>query len=114
MGKNNTGSKRHWWADGVDMKEWVTVLITAIYAVVALILAIKIYCKKLTVIDNDFFWTLSWPVMVIVGFYFAEKIALSFGTAKLPRLPVPDRNNEDRKKKVEDEARVDNRNEYKV
>ncbi len=88
MGKDNKDRRGHWWVDGVDMKEWVTVIITSVYAIVALIFAAKVYNKKLTVIDNEFFWALSWPVMVIVGFYFAEKIALNFGSAKLPRFTI--------------------------
>lgn len=95
MDKDNKGKHGHWWADGVDMKEWVTVIITSVYAIVALIFAAKIYNKKLTVIDNEFFWTLSWPVMTIVGFYFAEKIALNFGNAKLPKFSIFNKDKED-------------------
>lgn len=86
MDKGNKDRRGHWWVDGVAMKEWVTVIITSVYAIVALIFAAKVYNKKLTVIDNEFFWTLSWPVMVIVGFYFAEKIALGFGGGRLPKF----------------------------
>ena len=71
--------KKHWWANGVNMKEWITFVLICIYAAVAIIIAAKLYNKQLVDQDNEFFWILSWPVMVIVGFYFAEKIALNFG-----------------------------------
>jgi hypothetical protein len=112
MGKDNKDRRGHWWVDGVDMKEWVTVIITSVYAIVALIFATKAYNKKLTVIDNDFFWTLSWPVMVIVGFYFAEKIALGFGSAKLPRFTVKSSNGDGGDGNNDVQDRVDTNTEH--
>lgn len=85
------GEKKHWWSDGISIKEWLTFTLVLVYAAVALILAMKIYNKVLTAQDNEFFWILSWPVMVITGFYFAEKIALGFGTARLPRFTITSR-----------------------
>lgn len=89
--------KKHWWADGVNMKEWLTFVLVLVYAAVALIIAVKLYNKQLIDQDNEFFWTLSWPVMVIVGFYFAEKIALNFG--KFTRISA--------KKSMEDDVNDD-------
>jgi len=79
---------KHWWSDGIDIKEWLTFTLVLVYAAVALVLAIKIYNKGLAAQDNEFFWTLSWPVIIITGFYFAEKIALGFGSARLPRFTI--------------------------
>lgn len=82
MGRKNDDFR----SNGVNMKEWITLRLINFYGVIALIIAAKLFLFDLTEQDNEFFWTLSWPVMVIVGFYFAEKIALNFG--KVTRMTI--------------------------
>lgn len=65
------------------MQEYLAFVLVLIYSVVALTMAAKIYLKELSAADNDFFWTLSWPVMVILGFYFGAKVAVEFGKMRL-------------------------------
>lgn len=74
---------QHWFSDGVNMQEYLAFVLVLIYSVVALTMAAKIYLKELSAADNDFFWTLSWPVMVILGFYFGAKVAVEFGKMRL-------------------------------
>lgn len=81
--------KKHWYSDGISMKEWLAFVLVCIYGAISLIFGAKVYLKQLTDQDNEFFWILSWPVMVIVGFYFAEKIALNFG--KIARVDASTR-----------------------
>lgn len=84
--------KKDWRSDGVTIKEWITYRLVNYYGIIALIIALKLLFGELTTQDNEFFWTLSWPVMVIVGFYFAEKIALNFG--RVARLDASARREE--------------------
>jgi len=91
---------RGWWSNGISMKEWLAFVLICIYSTTALIIATKLYKKGIASVDVDFFWTLSWPVMVIVGFYFTEKIAANFGKSprvfkeKEPEKPVVERDDE--------------------
>jgi hypothetical protein len=73
---------QHWFSDGVNMQEYLAFVLVLIYSVVALTLAVKVYLKDLSAADNEFFWTLSWPVMVILGFYFGAKVAVEFGKSR--------------------------------
>lgn len=93
--------KNDWWADGVSIKEWLTFRLVNFYGIIALIIATKLFFKGLTDQDNDFFWILSWPVMVIVGFYFAEKIALNFG--KIARVDASTRREEQKESDVDEQ-----------
>lgn len=74
---------QHWFSDGVSMQEYLAFGLVLVYAMVALIMATKLYFKTLTAADNEFFWTLSWPVMVILAFYFGAKVAVEFGKSRI-------------------------------
>jgi hypothetical protein len=69
-----------WLSDGIDMQESLALLFTLIWAGVVAVFSVKSYLIGLDVADNEFFWSVTWPTIIVAAFYYGFKVAIGLGS----------------------------------